>query len=50
MAYLRVKNGLHNKIVKIIVAFFKKGMTKKCRNVKDIKKICQTGRKSDKMT
>ena len=50
MAYLWVKNGLHNNFVKIIIDLFKKEMTKKCRNVKDIKKIFQTGRKSDKMT
>ena len=50
MPYLRLKNGLHNKFVKIIIALLKKGITKKCRNVKDIKKMCQTAIKSEKIT
>ena len=50
MAYLRLKNGLHNNFVKIIIAMFEKVITKKCRNVKDVKKICRQGRKSGKMT
>ena len=50
MAYLSLKNGLHNNFVKIIIALFKKGITKKCRNIKVIKKLCQTEIKSDKIT
>lgn len=50
MAYLRLKNSLHNNFVEIIIALFKKEITKKCRNVKDIKKMCQTARKREKMT